>query len=467
MITNSELPLVVVVDDESEILAAIKRSLMRVDVCVETFNSPRLAIEFITNNEPIVVISDQRMPDITGQEVLTKVKDIWPNCRRIMLSAYRDFDEIADGFNQAVIEKFIAKPWKNAELIFIVEDAINQTKETAKPERQFNEIVGQCPPMQTLFSDISNAAGANVPIFIHGETGTGKELVARACHQYSHRADNEFIAVNCANFSETLIESQLFGHKKGAFTGATSDQAGILKQCQGGTLFLDEVTTLPMPLQAKLLRVLQEREFTPIGETKTYSFDAQIVSASSVRLVDAVRQGEFRQDLYYRLNVIPLQIPALRERGHDILLIAQKYLAQYSQEQNKSFADFDDNAKQFLLNYPWPGNVRQLENLIHSVVIMNQGQYINVDMLSRLVEQEMLDELPAQTQTPSVSVIPEPVSAPNGAINSDTSGEVKPLAEIEKQAILAAIESCQGNISQAAALLDVNPSTIYRKMQKW
>jgi len=457
------LPLVVIVDDEREILTSIKRCLMRVDVKVIDFSSPRLALEFINDNEPAVIISDQRMPDISGTELLTKVKERWPNSTRIMLSAYQDFDQISDGFNHSIMHRFISKPWNNKELIFLVEDAISTKLEPKKFKPVIASIVGESIAMKTLSSQILVAAGANVPIFIYGETGTGKELVANACHDFGCKKSGKFIAINCANFSETLIESQLYGHKKGSFTGAVSDQEGLLSQSHGGTLFLDEITSLPLGLQAKLLRVLQEREYTAIGDTRVMPFDSQIIAASSVKLSQALQQGEFREDLYYRLNVIPLSIPPLRDREQDILLLARYFLKKFSLQHNKSFKDFSSKAQLFIQECLWPGNVRQLENTIHSVCIMNTGN---------IVEELMVKSLMADTVTIDV-VGTSPVNESLNYIQSNKQPEqnapqaIIPLDQVERNAIEHAVNFCEGNITKAAVLLEVNPSTIYRKIQKW
>ncbi len=455
-------PLVVIVDDEREILAALKRTLMRVDVHIESFTSPRLALEFMQENQPVLVISDQRMPDITGDKLLSEVKQLWPETKRIMLSAYEDFDSVSAGFNQAIIEKFISKPWKNSELVMLVQDTITR-KNTSPSNNKLNQsIIGESTKIKQLIEQISIAAGANVPIYIHGETGTGKELVAKACHESGCKREGKFVAVNCANFSETLIESQLYGHKKGAFTGAVSDQEGLFAQSNGGTIFLDEVTTLPLSLQAKLLRVIQEREYTAIGDSKLIKFDAQIIAASSVKLSDAVNMGEFREDLYYRLNVIPLNLPPLRERQQDAFILAKHFLEKYSKQQQKQFSAFSESAREFIISYAWPGNVRQLENTIHSACIMNHGKEISLTMIqSLLAEQLVINEVIASKNNNQVPT-PEPKS-----FTKNNNDSIIPLEQVEKNAIEHAIEQCDGNITKAAALLEVNPSTIYRKMQKW
>lgn len=452
------LPLVVIVDDEREILASIKRCLMRVNVRIEAFTSPRLAIEFIQSNQPKVVISDQRMPDISGTELLLKVQELWPDSTRIMLSAYQDFDQIAQGFNQQVMHRFISKPWKNKELSFLVEDATNVNHKPLEKSGASSPIIGESKAMQLLNKNISIAAGANVPIFIHGETGTGKELVANACHSLGCKSEGKFIAINCANFSETLIESQLYGHKKGAFTGAVSDQEGLLSQSHGGTLFLDEITTLPLGLQAKLLRVLQEREYTALGDTKVIPFDSQIIAASSEKLSDCMNRGEFREDLYYRLNVIPLTIPPLRDRESDVTLLANHFLTVFNTQHNKTFLGFTKGAENLIQTFKWPGNVRQLENTMHSICIMNTGELVTEGMVKSLLADSMETKSTPKGPAHQMKITDEVLESNNSII---------PLEAVERNAIENAISQCNGNVAKAAVLLEVNPSTIYRKMQKW
>ena len=299
------LPAILIVDDEPEVLSALVRCLHRLGLNIEHFSSPVLALEYTEYNRPDLVISDHRMPGMTGSEMLKVMKEKWSGIQCILLSAYHDFDAVAEAFNQQVIDQYINKPWDNDELRFIVRKAIK----SVMPEEVISEahdtglsqvhgMLGSDKSMHIVFERISKAATANIPVFITGETGTGKELVARACHLESFRKSHPFIAVNCANFTENLMESQLFGHNKGAFTGATGKQVGLFATAGEGTLFLDEVTTLPLALQAKLLRVLQEREYAPLGTHTLQPFHAQIVTASSTRLADAVDQGEFRDDLY-------------------------------------------------------------------------------------------------------------------------------------------------------------------------
>ena len=463
---NVQQPIILLVDDEPALLNAIKRSLHKIAANIVCCHSPDTALAFIENTQPDIVISDHRMPKMQGAELLAEIAQQWPHTQRILLSAYNDFDTVANAFNQGIIHRYITKPWDNDELRFIVVKALEAVKQTKQQPKQqptephtqqqthFHGMVAKSSAILSIFEEIKSAATTNVPVFITGETGTGKELIAKACHFESYRKDATFIAMNCANFNEQLMESQLFGHKKGAFTGATSSQEGLFSVCASGTLFLDEITTIPPPLQAKLLRVIQEREFSPLGSHTIQPFNAQLITASSTTLREAVNKGEFREDLYYRLNVITISLPPLRDRGSDVILIAQHFLKRLSHQENKSFKRFSQEAEKLIGEFRWPGNVRQLENVIHSIVAMNNGEEVTAAMLLKPIK----DDLNPKSEPPP----PLREHQPNHQATP-----ILPLWQVEKNAIEQAINHCDGNIPKAAVMLEINPSTIYRKLQSW
>lgn len=459
------------VDDEPALLSALKRSLRQINANVICCHSPSTALAYVEDNQPDLVISDHRMPQMTGSELLAQIAELWPGTQRVLLSAYNDFTTVADAFNQGVIHRYITKPWDNDELRFIVIKALEaasspapapRTKTAASKDDQvnFHGMVAEDGAMLTIFDEIRSAATTNVPIFITGETGTGKELIAKACHRESYRKDATFIAMNCANFNEQLMESQLFGHKKGAFTGATSSQEGLFSACSSGTLFLDEITTIPAQLQAKLLRVIQEREFTPLGSHSVQPFHAQLITASSTTLREAVNRGEFREDLYYRLNVITISLPPLRSRGTDVLLIANHFLKTLSKQENKSFESFSPAAQKLIGEFRWPGNIRQLENVIHSIVAMNNDTEVSDQMLLKPLKDDLTPHVLAQQH--ELATAPAPTIPLGGG-----PAAIRPLWLVEKETIEQAISYCDGNIPKAAVMLEINPSTIYRKLQSW
>lgn len=468
------LPLLVLVDDESEILSALARVLHGLKLNIHSFTSAIAALEFCQSNEPEIVISDQKMPELEGCEFLSEIKRLWPNSQRIILSAHQDFEKISAAFNSGTVERFICKPWNNKELKFIIEKALDQRPIVSTVSNDtsfinepvnFHGIISADDAMKDLFVSIRHAATTNAPIFVTGETGTGKELVAKACHKESFQQDQPFIAVNCANFTEHLMESQLFGHTKGAFTGATSSQDGVFAAAKSGMLFLDEITTLSKELQAKLLRVVQEREFTPLGTNKMENFHAQLISASSNSIRQAVIDGDFREDLYYRLNVITFSLPPLRERSGDIALIARFFLKKYSNMENKSFVKFSKGCLQIISQYDWPGNIRQLENIIHGMIILNTGDKLTSEMIIKALSTTVgLSTSVGLSDKPVNEVHVDEQSKNHSAISQP---DIIPLWLTEKNAIESAINHCQGNIPQAAALLEVSPSTLYRKKLSW
>jgi len=473
----SNQPVLVLVDDDADVLAALKRALHSLSAEIYSFQSVLDAIHFCDSTRPDVVVSDQHMPELDGCDFLEKIKKRWPDSQRIILSAYNDFQKISSAFNSGAVDRFICKPWDNKELIFILNKAINTPREnsfTANTELfdipvNFHGIISADESMLDLFNSIKHAATTNAPLFVMGETGTGKELVARACHHEGFHKTEPFVAVNCANFTENLIESQLFGHVKGAFTGAVTNQEGLFSAAKQGTLFLDEICSLPLSLQAKLLRVIQEREFCPLGTHKVQKFHAQIISASSNSIGNALLNGEFREDLYYRLNVITIALPPLRERGTDLLLIAKYFLKKFSKIEKKQFIKLSRDTIKIICSYDWPGNIRQLENVIHGMVILNSGTEINAEMIikslsttvSLSLNRKLSKGLPSNTE----NLVDNAKKINQGTQHKNQ--VIQPLWLVEKNAIESAISFCSGNVPKAAALLEVSPSTLYRKKQNW
>ena len=458
----------VIVNDDAAVLASLKLDLGALAAHMAGFGSHQDALHYCQEsaqkNPPAVVICGLRKQALAGCSLLQDIKQRFPLCHAILLSSGEDSaaniqQNVKEG-ELAYVDSYLAQPWSTDELLRHVKQvlaALPQSFPHSLPradDRAFHGIITHSQNMFDIFKCIRRLATNNVPIFICGETGTGKELIAKACHHESARREQPFVAVNCANFTESLMESQLFGHKKGAFTGAVNDQPGLFCSAKKGTLFLDEVTTIPINLQSKLLRVIQEREFTPVGSHHAETFHAQIITASSKTLKQAVDDGEFREDLFYRLNIIFIHLPPLRDRGDDITLIAQYYLAKFSAESNKEFKRLSGPEVKQLANYAWPGNIRQLENFIHCLVILNDGPDISEQMMSeafRLIEGGA-DPRASQKKKNHL----------HGRERAIT-----PLWLMEKAHIEKAIEACHGNVYRAAALLEISPSTIYRKQQSW
>lgn len=340
---------------------------------------------------------------------------------------------------------------------------LTQTVETyQKADRPgFQGFIGSSPVMQAVYKSLEQAASSKATVFVTGESGTGKEVAAQAIHNLSQRQGRQFVALNCAAIPKDLIESEVFGHVKGAFTGATADRDGAAKQADGGTLFLDEICEMDLNLQSKLLRFLQTGTFQRVGGSKPESVDVRIVCATNREPMEEVQAGRFREDLYYRLHVLPIGLPPLRERGADVVEIAQHFLRDASAEEGKPFQGFSLEVEGMLQHYDWPGNVRQLQNIIRNIVVMHSGTLVEAPMVPAPVggrwarPHGFVGQAAPQLVSSTVSRLP---------VGDHV---IRPLAEIEREAIEHAIRVCDGNIPKAAALLDVSPSTIYRKQQAW
>jgi two-component system repressor protein LuxO len=307
--------------------------------------------------------------------------------------------------------------------------------------------------MQAIYRTIESVAGSRATVFVTGESGTGKELAAEALHQASPRAQRPFIALNCGAIPRDLLESELFGHVKGAFTGATDNRLGAARAADGGTLFLDEIGEMPAEMQVKLLRFVQTGVVTPLGGTKAEKVDVRLVCATHRDILAEVQAGRFREDLYYRIYVVPIELPPLRLRGEDVVLVAHHLLGLYAREEGKAFAGFDAEAEAAIRAYPWPGNVRQLQNVLRNAVVLHDGTLITREMLPVLLLHEAMAE-------------PAPIVAPRPTLEALTS-QIEPLAASEKRLILQALEHTGQDVPRAAALLEINPSTIYRKLTAW
>lgn len=406
------------------------------------------------------VLLDLQLPDAQGLDVLRELRARRPAPEVIVITAHGSV-ATAVAAMQAGASDFLVKPFPRERLVVTIANALERrrlARELAELRRAadrttFAGFIGAAPAMQAVYRIIENAAASRATVFITGESGTGKELAAEAIHRLSPRRDKPFVAINCAAIPRDLMESEMFGHVRGAFTGAVADRAGAASQADGGTLFLDEVCELDLALQGKLLRFIQTGTFQRVGSTKTEQVDVRFVCATNKDPLEEVRAGRFREDLYYRLHVIPITMPPLRERAEDILLIAEAFLARFAAEEKKAFRGFSAEAKAALLAYPWPGNVRELENAIRTAVVLHDGDLLEASMLPAQVIR------PGRTRTTAL--------LPRAPAGEDLANLIRPLAEVEREAIERAIALCGGNIAKAAAHLGVSPSTIYRKRAAW
>lgn len=374
---------------------------------------------------------------------------------------------------------FLMKPVSPEKMLVTARNAIDKhqlaktVKTIERTSRQsFQGFIGTSPAMQAVYRMIESAATSKATVFITGESGTGKEVCAEAIHRQSPRHDGQFVALNCAAIPKDLIESEIFGHVKGAFTGATADREGAAGRADGGTLFLDEICEMDLNLQSKLLRFLQTGSYQRVGGSKLERVDVRILCATNRDPWEEVQAGRFREDLYYRLHVVPISLPPLRERGADILLLAQSFLRNFSEEENKAFHGFSPQSEQILLHYDWPGNVRQLQNIIRNIVVLHNGTEVSADMIPPPVGGRWARPNGFGPQANSAAEGTAGAAAKTASTSSLQHAQsqahgIRPLAVIEREAIEHAIATCDGNVPKAAVLLGVSPSTLYRKMTSW
>ncbi len=418
----------------------------------------RAAKEALAATPPSVVLLDLILPDGHGYEVLRQLRGGGSDAPVIIITSAGSIAMAVESMRAGAYD-FLVKPFSAERLEVTLTNALElrrlkrlERKLVRAPTERFESFIGQSPSMMAVYRTIRDAAPSRAPIFVTGESGTGKELVAEAIHRLSPRADRAFVAMNCSAIPRDLVESELFGHVKGAFTGAVGHREGIAARADGGTLFLDEIGEMDLPLQAKLLRFIQTGSYAPVGGDQTRMVDVRFVCATNRDPLTEIRNGRFREDLYYRLNVVPIRLPALKERGPDILLIARHFLELFAQEEGKHFNGFDPETERLLQSCSWPGNVRQLMNVIRNIVVLSSGGLVTPDMLPA-----------SYLETPAME---RPATAPITSPPAQT-GPIVPLWRIEKDAIERAIEACAGNIGRAAAMLEIDASTIYRKKREW
>jgi len=461
----SEKPLVLLVEDNVSLAMAYKEYLSAEDINLEYTDSGKQALSFIEEHLPSVVLLDVKLPDMDGMEILQTIQARhWP-VAVIMITAYATVDMAVDAMNYGAFD-FLEKPFDAKRLRVTVVNALKRlqlqhiVEDIESSERtHYHNFIGSSLPMQTVYRIIDSAAPSKATVFITGESGTGKEVCAQAIHQQSERADKPFIAINCGAIPKDLMESEIFGHVKGAFTGAVNAREGAASQADGGTFFLDEIGEMDMDLQTKLLRFVQTGVFQKVGGSKEEKVDVRFICATNRDPLEEVAAGRFREDLYYRLHVVPIQLPPLRDRGDDIMMIANHLLKQYAKEEGKEFNGFDADAEVVFRQYNWPGNVRQMQNVLRNIVVLNSGEKVSMDLLPPPLDSVLADAQVSRFKSATM-VTQDKVSIP-------TSSEIRPLWLVEKEAIEHAIEMCGGNIPRAAAMLEVSPSTIYRKKQSW
>ena len=449
--------LVYIVDDEqaiSKLLTYWVKDKWKYNT--ETFSDGENVLRRI-NNRPDLVLLDIMLPGMDGMEVLKRIKQFDENLPVIMLSAQGSIEVAVDALKFGAFDYFpkpidmqrLEPAVKNAIKSYDLTRELENLKENVKKEYSFDNIVSADGKMQDVFKLVSKVLNNDITVLIYGESGTGKELIARAIHYNGKRKDKPFVVVNCASIPRELLESELFGHEKGSFTGAYQKKLGKFEIANGGTLFLDEVGELEMLLQAKLLRVIQEKEFERVGGTELIKTDVRILSATNRDLKQAVERKEFREDLYYRLNSFPISIPPLRQRKGDILVLAQHFLEFFNKKLNKNNKGFTKKALKFIYDYSWPGNIREMENTIERCLIIAEKDYIEVE------------DLPPHIRASETA---NQADISGSFFNDDT---IIPFEKMKEEAIRHALRITEGNIVEAAKKLHLGRATIYRLMEKY
>jgi DNA-binding NtrC family response regulator len=439
---------ILVIDDEPMMRKSLQAVLKKSGHIVETAAESSRGIELYSANEHDLVFCDMKMKgEFEGLEVLSKIIQINSDAVVVIMTAFGTIDNAVEAMKKGAYD-YITKPFTFDQVLMTVqkiEKMVNLRrenkilKERLKERYSFSRIIGKNHKMQQIYSLIEKIAPTSATVLITGESGTGKELVANAIHQNSPRKDKPFIGVNCSALSESLLESELFGHEKGSFTGALKEHSGRFEAADGGTLFLDEIGDISQVIQVKLLRVLQERCFEKVGGSKSLSVDVRIIAATNKDLPSAMKEGTFREDLYFRLNVIQLDLPPLRDRSSDIPLLAEKFKNDIALKNNRPEMTISRSAMEHLMSYSWPGNVRELINVVERAVILTDGNEITPQVL------------------PPVFFKADP---------KNTKTSLK-LSDVEKNHIIYVIDQCSGNISKAARMLGVDRKTLYNKMKQY
>jgi len=445
---------VVVVDDEPSMCQLIRDDLIQRGLEVLTFSIPEQALGALDDETVGAVVTDFRMPGMDGTQLCRLLLERDPGIPVIVMTAFGSLETAVEAIRAGAFD-FVTKPVEMDLLAIAVERAlkhrelqqrVEQLSEEVERSRGLGDLLGESEPMHRLFDQISRLADSEATILIRGESGTGKELVARALHRGSPRRSGPMVSINCAALPENLLESELFGHVRGAFTGAQSAREGLFAKADGGTLYLDEVGELPLALQPKLLRALEEGKVRPVGSDREIPFDARLVAATNRALEELVENGHFRQDLYYRINVIEIEVPPLRERDNDILLLAQHFIAEFSRRGGRTVTGLSESAAERLLDYDWPGNVRELKNAMERAVALTRQTRISVG--------DLPPKLRRYERSPSIE-------AGRGAADLDS------LETVERRHILYALKVVEGNKSKAARALGCDRKTLYRKLKAY
>lgn len=452
---------ILLVEDTSSLAMVYRTVLEKAGNDVISCGTISLARKAINENDFGVILLDLTLPDGDGLELMSDILQSESVARVIVITANGSINRAIEAMREGAFD-FLVKPFDEKKLLSAVENAQyilppgkgSPRQKAMTPGENFHGFVGESAKMQQIYSMINNIGRSSATVFITGESGTGKEVAARAIHAVSPRARGPFVPLNCGAIPGDLLESEVFGHLKGSFTGAIANKIGAAEAASGGTLFLDEICEMDLNLQTKLLRFLETSKIQPVGAVSAKSVDARILCATNRNPQEEVRAGRFREDLYYRLHVVPMHMPALRERGDDIALIAAKALQKFSIEEDRRFERISPEVLRIFGQYPWPGNVRQLLNVIRNVAVLHDGSHVLPEMLpAEIIGCEPGEPMPEQAAPMSADDISHFVGLT--------------MAQFERSFVEATIEECNGSVPEAARMLDVSPSTLYRKRESW
>ena len=435
------------------------------------------AMAAIAEQVPAAILLDLKLPDMDGMDILETVAADLPDCAVVVITAHGSINTAVEAM-RAGASDFLVKPFSAGRLKVTLKNVLDKQKLVKTVEiyreridrQEFEGFIGSSLGMQAVYRSIESAAASDASVFITGESGTGKEVCAQAVHRLSRRRSGPFVPINCAAIPRELMESEIFGHVKGAFTGALAERQGAAKLADGGTLFLDEICEMDPLLQSKLLRFIQTGGFTKVGGSRAEQVDVRFVCATNRDPLAEMEAGRFREDLYYRLHVIPIHLPPLRERDGDVMEIARSLLLDYAEHEGKAFRSFDPEAETALSRYPWPGNVRQLQNVIRNIVVLHSGEVIVREMLPEFRDPSAE---PPTGRTAVAGHEPSPTGAASSAEPRDPAdlGElaklIRPLEQVEREAVERAVDLCGGDVRKAAVFLGVAAATIYRKLKAW
>ncbi|MDF1748127.1 MAG: sigma-54 dependent transcriptional regulator [Alphaproteobacteria bacterium] len=458
---------ILLIEDNDRLAALYETHLSDEEAVVHRTSNGMTGLAMANKLIPSVILLDIQLPDIDGFEVLRRLKRAGNLCPVVVITSHGSVNWAVEAMRLGAYD-FLVKPFDGQRLLVTVKNAIEHheleeiVQSVTRPiPDEFHDFVGNSSPMQTVYRTIVAAAASKASVFITGESGTGKELCAHAIHEESPRRREPFIPLNCGAIPRELMEAEIFGHRKGAFTGAIMDRIGAAELANGGTLFLDEIGEMDKDLQTKLLRFIQTGTYTRIGESTERQGNVRFVCATNREPIQAIQDGHLREDLFYRLNVIPIRMPPLRDRIEDIEPISMRFLGHFSEEESKRFKRFDADALKMMQDYIWPGNVRELQNVVRNVVVLNEGDVVTGPMISAALN-------PGFAKRPySYGRLVASAEQDNDFPGKQPDGAIRPLSLVERDAIEAAIDQCDGNIPQAASALGVAPSTLYRKIQSW